>query len=108
MKAIKSILGVLACATLLSVSFSANAQENNNRDANGKIVRGAYETNGLWDNWFIGVGAGVNSVYNNGDFGKYGIATDVNLGKWFTPSVGTSCFPARWIIRSADCPERAL
>ena len=88
MKAIKSILGVLACATLLSVSFSANAQENNNRDANGKIVRGAYETNGLWDNWFIGVGAGVNSVYNNGEFGKYGIATDVNLGKWFTPSVG--------------------
>jgi outer membrane protein OmpA-like peptidoglycan-associated protein len=88
MKAIKSILGVLACATLLTVSFNAYAQENNNRDANGKVVRGAYETNGLWDNWFIGVGAGVNSVYNNADFGKYGIATDVNLGKWFTPSVG--------------------
>lgn len=96
MKAIKSILGVLACATLLTVSFNAYAQENNNRDANGKVVRGAYETNGLWDNWFIGVGAGVNSVYNNADFGKYGIATDVNLGKWFTPI----CRCSYWLERT--------
>jgi len=88
MKAIKTILGVFACATLLTISSSAFAQENNNRDANGNIVRGAYETNGAWDNWFIGVGAGVNSVYNNGDFGKYGFATNLNVGKWFTPSVG--------------------
>ena len=73
---------------LLGFSFSVNAQENGNRDENGKVVRGAYETNPGSANWFIGLGAGVNSVYNNKDFGKFGLATDVNFGKWFTPSVG--------------------
>ncbi len=87
MKGIKSILGVLAAASLL-FSFNAYAQENNNRDENGKIVRGAYETNRFGDNWFIGLGAGVNSFFDNGTFGAFGLATDVNLGKWFTPSVG--------------------
>ncbi len=88
MKAIKTILGALAVASLLGFSFSASAQENNNRDENGKVVRGAYETNNFGSNWFIGVGAGVNSVYNNEELGKYGLAIDANLGKWFTPSVG--------------------
>ena len=60
MKGIK-FFGALAIASLL---FSANAfaQENNNRDENGKVVRGAYETNKAFDNTFIGIGAGVNSV----------------------------------------------
>ena len=88
MKAFKTIFGVAAMVALLGFSFSVNAQENGNRDENGKVVRGAYETNPGSANWFIGLGAGVNSVYNNGDFGKYGLATDVNFGKWFTPSVG--------------------
>lgn len=89
MKSIKFILGTLAVAGLLGFSQSVNAQENGNRDENGKIVRGPYETNGFWDNWFIGVGAGVNTVYDtNVDFGFGGLATDINVGKWFTPSVG--------------------
>ena len=103
MKGIKTILGALAIASLLAVSLNASAQENNNRDENGQVVRGAYETNGFWDNWFIGVGGGWNAGVRNwtgGDkYGGYfksgpdlagpgGLALDVNIGKWFTPSVG--------------------
>lgn len=87
MKGIKTILGALAAASLL-FSFSANAQENANRDENGKIVRGAYETNKAFDNVFIGVGAGVNTVLENGEWGHLGLATDLNVGKWWTPAVG--------------------
>ena len=43
MKGIK-FFGVLAAASLL-FSVSAFAQEDANRDENGKVVRGAYETN---------------------------------------------------------------
>ena len=39
MKGIKAIFGALAVAGLLSFSFSANAQENGNRDENGKAVK---------------------------------------------------------------------
>lgn len=89
MKGIKTILGALAVASLLSFSFSASAQENNNRDENGKIVRGSYESNKFWDNWFLGIGGGVNAVV--GDHAKNkigGLAVDVNVGKWFTPTLG--------------------
>lgn len=89
MKAIKFFVGALAAASLLSFSFSANAQENGNRDENGKVVRGAYETNRAFDNWFIGLGAGANTIGNrHSDFGFGGIAVDGFVGKWFTPSVG--------------------
>ena len=90
MKGIK-IFGALAIASLL---FSANAfaQENNNRDENGKVVRGAYETNKAFDNTFIGIGAGVNSVVPSirapKNWGKIGLAADLNFGKWWTPAVG--------------------
>lgn len=102
MKGIKTILGVFAAASLL-FSVNAFAQENNNRDENGKVVRGAYETNKAFDNMFIGVGAGWNAgVWNwfNGktfmdDFawtdlqGKGGPAAEIYVGKWFTPAIGT-------------------
>ena len=89
MKGIKAILAAAATAALVLVSADAFAQENGNRDENGKIVRGSYHTNGLWDNWFIGLGAGLNSVIDNGDsYGATGLAAEVNVGKWFTPAVG--------------------
>jgi outer membrane protein OmpA-like peptidoglycan-associated protein len=90
MSRFKTILGAVAIATLLCFSFSANAQENNNRDEYGRVVQGPYLTNRLGDNWFIGVGVGVNTIrdrdVNFKPFG--GIATDLSIGKWFTPSVG--------------------
>ena len=101
MKGIKTIIGVFAAASLL-FSVNAFAQENNNRDENGKVVRGAYETNKAFDNVFVGVGAGWNAgVWNwfNGkkfmdDFawtdlqGKGGLAAEIYVGKWFTPAIG--------------------
>lgn len=70
-------------------SFSAVAQENGNRDENGKIVRGAYETNRAFDNWFVGAGAGVNGFFGKRiDMKLSGFDLDLNVGKWFTPSVG--------------------
>jgi len=91
MKGIKMILGAFAAASLL-FSVNAYAQENNNRDENGKVVRGAYETNKAFDNTFIGVGAGINATLT-GEFspktwGNIGLATDLSFGKWWTPFVG--------------------
>ena len=106
MKGLKTILGVLATASLL-FSVSAFAQENNNRDENGNVVRGPYETNAALDNTFIGIGAGWNAgiwdfSMKNSWFqlkpdvqilkfnlqGQGGLAADLYAGKWFTPAIG--------------------
>ena len=75
-------------AVTLTASPALNAQENGNRDMDGKIVRGPYETNRFGDNWFIGVGGGVNLFWNEGFDVKIGPSVDANFGKWFTPAVG--------------------
>ena len=87
----KRLYFILGAAALVAVSLTAspalNAQEN--RDENGKIVRGPYETNRFGDNWFIGAGGGVNLLWNE-DYKemKIGPSIDANFGKWFTPAVG--------------------
>lgn len=92
MKGIK-LLGVLAAASLL-FSVSGYAQENANRDANGNVVRGPYETNAFGDNWFVGAGIGANSGINTGNGGTLpwitmpGLGVDAYVGKWFTPEYG--------------------
>ena len=82
----------LGAAALIAVSLTAspaiNAQENGNRDENGKIVRGPYETNRFGDNWFVGVGGGINLFLNEGYDVRISPSIDANFGKWFTPSVG--------------------
>ena len=85
----------LGAAALIAVSLTASpavkAQENGNRDDNGKVVRGPYETNRFGDNWFIGAGGGINILWNEGldaDNLKIAPSIDANFGKWFTPSVG--------------------
>ena len=61
MKRFIIILGTaMGIALSMSVSPAAIAQENGNRDENGKIVRGPYLTNRFCDNWFMGVGGGIN------------------------------------------------
>ena len=75
-------------AVTLTASPAANAQENGNRDMDGKIVRGPYETNRFGDNWFIGAGGGINLFWNEGYNVKLGTSIDANFGKWFTPGVG--------------------
>ena len=80
-------------ALFIIVSLTATAQENGNRDAQNRIVRGPYETNRFFDNIFVGVAGGVNIYFGEHDsYGKFGKrmapALDVHVGKWFTPSVG--------------------
>lgn len=89
MKTSRLFISALAVmAGVLTAAPAINAQENGNRDEKGKIVRGSYETNRFGDNWFVGVGAGVNSWLGKGVDGKAGVATDIYVGKWFTPSIG--------------------
>ena len=83
---------LLGAAALIAVSLTAtpalHAQENGNRDENGKVVRGPYETNRFGDNWFIGAGGGINILLNEGFDVRISPSIDANLGKWFTPAVG--------------------
>ena len=92
MKRLNLILGAAAIvAVSLAASPALSAQENENRDEYGKIVRGPYETNRFGDNWFISVGGGINSFWNEGldvDNMKIAPSIDANFGKWFTPAVG--------------------
>ncbi len=90
MKATKAIFAVLAAAGLL-LSGNVFAQENANRDEDGNIVRGPYETNRFFDNTFAGVGLGLNggfSVVSGFYPAQNGFAVDVFVGKWWTPAVG--------------------
>ena len=83
-------------ALLLFSGLAVQAQETgsrDNRDAQGRIVRGPYETNRLFDNIFVGVAGGVNLYFGENDSeGKFGKrlapALDIHVGKWFTPSIG--------------------
>ena len=83
----------LLTASLALVAAGVMAQENGNRDEQNRVVRGPYETNRFFDNIFIGVAGGVNIYHGENDsYGKFckrlAPALDVNVGKWFTPSVG--------------------
>jgi outer membrane protein OmpA-like peptidoglycan-associated protein len=89
MKRLNFLWGAAALiAVTLTASPSAFAQEDDNRDLDGKIVRGPYETNSFGDNWFIGAGGGINTFLNKNFDPKIGISVDGNFGKWFTPAVG--------------------
>jgi outer membrane protein OmpA-like peptidoglycan-associated protein len=84
----KKVFSIIAIA--LMTLTAAFAQENNNRDENGNIVRGPYLTNEFGDNWFISLGAGANTLFSSPDvkWGFGGLAIEANLGKWLTPSTG--------------------
>ncbi len=87
-----NLFGAIALAAVaMAASPALNAQENGNRDENGKVVRGPYETNRFGDNWFVGVGGGVNAFWNDGmkfEDMKIGPSIDASVGKWLTPAVG--------------------
>ena len=88
MKTIKffAVAALVALSAVLSSSVSA--QENGNKDENGKVVRGPYLTNRFIDNWFVGVGGGINLPFQSEHQTAVSAALDVNVGKWFTPCVG--------------------
>lgn len=89
----KLIINTLFAFVLMFPAVGAIAQENGNRDGDNRIVRGPYETNRFFDNVFIGVAGGANLYHGENDsYGSFGKrlapALDINVGKWFTPSVG--------------------
>ena len=88
MKTIKFFAVAALVALSATISTPASAQENGNKDENGKVVRGAYLTNRFIDNWFVGVAGGVNLPFFKNHETAVSAALDVNLGKWFTPCVG--------------------
>ncbi|GAE23430.1 OmpA family protein [Bacteroides pyogenes] len=96
-------------AALIFMSVCAVAQQKENRDANGKILRGPYETNRAFDNWFFSVGGGVN-IYegeydSKADFGKrLAPALDVSIGKWITPWSGVRLQFAGLKVKGATQP----
>ncbi len=83
---------IILTLCFVAVSFATvNAQLVKGAEAQTK--RGPYETNGFFDNVFIGVAGGFN--YYQGENDSYldlkdRLAPAVNayIGKWFTPSVG--------------------
>ena len=89
MKRLNFYLGALTLmAVIVMATPEAKAQENNNRDELGRIIRGPYLTNRFGDNWFIGVGGGINLFLLDNYTPSAGPAIDANFGKWFTPSIG--------------------
>lgn len=90
----KKIISILAAFAVAVMSFSAYAQEDGNRDANGYVVRGPYLTNGGGSNIFVGLGGGANTTLGVGlkpfaefnPLNKWG--AEVFVGKWFTPTIG--------------------
>lgn len=75
-------------AVIVMATPEAKAQENNNRDELGRIIRGPYLTNRFGDNWFIGVGGGINLFLLDNYTPSIGPSIDANFGKWFTPAIG--------------------
>ena len=68
---------------LAAVSFAALAAATPKNEPDVPV-----SMNRFIDNWFVGAGAGVNTILDNGNLGLAGLGVDVNVGKWFTPSVG--------------------
>ena len=86
----KKLLLIVAC--ILTVTAVSSQEVENCKELN-KTVRGPYETNRFLDNWFVGVGGGVN-IYQ-GEFdreasfsSRLAPALDLTLGKWITPEYG--------------------
>ena len=74
--------------TLAFAATAAAAQEAGIRDAQGKVVRGPYETNRMFDNVFIGVAGGVNRYHGENDsYGSFGkrLAPVGSIRQWRWP-----------------------
>ena len=81
MKTIRLFAGALLGALLLSPAAAFAQEEKENKGS-------------FLDNTFVSVAGGVNysipKIAKVETWGGFGIATDVQLGKWWTPSLGTS------------------
>jgi len=88
MKNVRFFMRAVVLSAILLGTSAVMGAKNENRDENGKIIRHPYLTNGLWSNWFIGAGGGVNVFFDGAYDPGVAPALDVTVGKWMTPSVG--------------------
>ena len=88
MKTIKLFAAVALVTLSAAISSPVSAQENGNKDENGKVVRGPYLTNKFVDNTFVGVAGGINVPFQGNHKAAVTPALDVYVGKWFTPTIG--------------------
>lgn len=94
MKKLFKVLLLVASLALTTNAYAAKEEtekDTSNRDENGKIVRGPYETNKLFDNTFVGVGWGMNMFSNKKNDVTARVkptALDIYFGKWFCPELG--------------------
>lgn len=82
---------LLAAAMMMAPAANMSAKVSAERDENGKIVRGPYVTNGLFDNLFVGVGAGLNGYFGETEKAYKpgaGAQLDIQIGKWLIPDFG--------------------
>ncbi len=84
----KKLFAILMVSVLC---FPAFAQDETIIEVQNQ--KGPYVTAGLWDNWFVSVGGGVQVYFGQtdtyGDFGdRLAPALDISVGKWITPSMG--------------------
>lgn len=96
----KKLFVTLGIAAMVAGSATAQelAKNNYDNDQLGTTVRvtryGPYLTGRFFDNWFVGVGGGVNlynpnDVMDKADFGdRITPAVNAFAGKWFTPTFG--------------------
>lgn len=90
----KLIIAIAVVLFATSVSAQEFARYDESAGTYERVTKkGPYLTNKFFDNWFIGVAGGVNLYTGHGDAGgsfskRIAPAMDLNLGKWFTPSVG--------------------
>lgn len=81
----KSLLLIIVLSTVYAGSSAQNREYPRG---------GQYLTNGLWDNWFISVGAGDQVYWGNSNggvnefFRRSTMTYNMSLGKWITPTVG--------------------
>lgn len=78
----------------VTMAQETTVSEDTERTVKEEVVNPRrYEAGGFKDNWFIGIGGGVNLYMGEHDrqlkfFNRLAPAMDVYVGKWFTPSVG--------------------
>lgn len=83
-------LGAMGVALAQETTVSEGTESTVKEDV---VSSRRFEVGGFKDNWFIGIGGGVNQYLGEHDrqmkfFNRLAPAMDVYVGKWFTPSLG--------------------
>ena len=81
--------------TFLVAGTFAQAQEQQNSVLSGKAS----------EHWFIGVGGGVNSIFDNSRFAPVQPAAQFNVGKWVSPAIGLRAGYNGIYAKAVSAPE---